>query len=518
MAAQKERGERMLVIASVWTPPHYMKRGAKLLYHNNDSAKGKLIPTEENLTNYARYMAAAVKAWEKAFGVPIYALSIQNEPLFEMEFSSMKFEFDLYAKALVRVKEELVRNRMKTKFFGPEHVGYGKPGDFWLIDQQVNYLKAMVANGKAVKYIDAFAIHGYGGDGVDSDGGGEEFWRRYWDYARRFGKPSWQTETGGGEHRWQSLKGRGKKQGPLNFAVAIIDGMTIGDVSLWCNWQFYDGGNATEHNLLGKDWDTGNPKYSVAKHFFRYVRPGAVRLGVTGDDARSLKLAVWRHGADGTYVLLGVNLGDTQRIELGLPGGISRSSGAAGFVTDARRSFADLAVAMTAKKAAFTMPSESVVTVVLSGRKQRGTGGTDSRTSSSASARVRPSGPKKAGAETTAAWDAKLIGRLVEECAAGRKPRFYLQMARSKARVVSADEDGSLRVVVSRPRMELDMQWSRLTLADKKSLAIAVVREGTPEDHCLAAFYLLVSGEKDAADEHLYKGGEGADEVRSVFE
>ncbi len=91
-------------------------------------------------------------------------------------------------------------------------------------------------------------------------------------------------------------------------------------------------------------------------------------------------------------------------------------------------------------------------------------------------------------------------------------------MAHAKARVVSADEDGSLRVVVSRPRMELDMKWPRLTLADKKSLALAVVREGTPEDHCLAAFYLLASGEEDAADEHLHRGGEGAEAVRSVFE
>jgi len=90
--------------------------------------------------------------------------------------------------------------------------------------------------------------------------------------------------------------------------------------------------------------------------------------------------------------------------------------------------------------------------------------------------------------EAVAAWDAKLRARVKEEIAAGRRVQFSVAAFQQRFEVISVDEAGTLDLKGA--VTEMNMEWPRLMLADKKSLALAVLREGSPEDHCLAAFFL----------------------------
>ena len=130
-----------------------------------------------------------------------------------------------------------------------------------------------------------------------------------------------------------------------------------------------------------------------------------------------------------------------------------------------------------------------------------------------------PAQRRRATPEAVAARDAELLERIREEVAnqvgEGRRVRFSLHGFRQQFEVVSASGEGALKL--RGPTTEVDMEWSRLTFADRRNLATAVLRMGLPEDHCLVAFYMLAAGDKRGAIAHLARGGEGARAVEAAF-
>ena len=112
-------------------------------------------------------------------------------------------------------------------------------------------------------------------------------------------------------------------------------------------------------------------------------------------------------------------------------------------------------------------------------------------------------------------WDAKLRARIGEDVAAGKKVGFSVAAFQQRFEVMSVDAAGTLELKGA--VTEMSMEWPRLTPADKKSLALAMLREGDAGDHCLAAFYLIVAGDEEEAEDHLAKGGGGADGVEASF-
>lgn len=282
----QKAGIPVRVIASVWTPPHSMKTGARLTNNGNDSASGRLPMDDDSLTQYGRYMLASVTAWEKQFGVPISALSIQNEPRFEQGYNSMKLTPPEYAKALAAVATEFDKHGKSITFFGPEDVGYGPEGDHSRIDRQIEFITAVMADETAGPALGAIAVHGYGGDGIDSQGQvAPNNWRHYWSAIEGYNKPSWQTETGGGPPGGM---------GPVFFANVLFEGMTYGHISMWVNWFFSQSHELDNHSLVGGDLNTDNTKYSVAKHYFRFIRPGDKRLAVEPADNDQLRIVAWQ--------------------------------------------------------------------------------------------------------------------------------------------------------------------------------------------------------------------------------
>jgi glucuronoarabinoxylan endo-1,4-beta-xylanase len=313
-----QKAKDFKVICTAWTPPHWMKSGGSLINFQNDSAKGTLNFDAKNVEQYARYMAASVLAFEKAAETPVYAFSIENEPLFENNFNSMKLTPQDYPRAMSAVVSEFARLKMTTEFFGPESVIYGNPPkETWLIDQQVEYCKQIMADPISGKAILAFAAHGYGGDGITSNFTGGSPWAYYWDKVKSHGKRSWMTETGGGKPAEALTK----------FPAAIMEGMLQGDVSMWVTWQLGDGNEISEHTLLGTGLDTKAMKYSVAKHYFRWIRPGAQRLEtkpsiVPGD----YSTCAWVHEKNKTATIVLYNLKEEKTVTYQLPSSVKAKS------------------------------------------------------------------------------------------------------------------------------------------------------------------------------------------------
>jgi hypothetical protein len=128
---------------------------------------------------------------------------------------------------------------------------------------------------------------------------------------------------------------------------------------------------------------------------------------------------------------------------------------------------------------------------------------------------AKPAAPVAADPKARREYDATLQKRLGEELAAKRHPKLTIAALAAAAGIEAIDgAQLSLRLADG---AHLDLPWSALVPSDLAQLAEFVVRDAHPEDHALAAFYLLLEGEPVAAEQHLGLAGEGADAVRHAF-
>jgi O-glycosyl hydrolase len=369
-ASKDDKLDDFKLIASLWTPPHWMKgeevdansgkpNGTQPVLVGSNSEGGSLIDTPENLQQFGRYVAAYVKGFEQTFGVPFYAISIQNELAFHESYNSAVYSPQLYVKALKAVANAFHQYGITTKIEGPEDVGVGVPSNPWILARQFSYIDAIRNDPEAMADLDIYSIHGYESP---------EMWQQYmdgrpgskypapnWNGIASDGKASWMTETSGQKPTWT---------GALHIASAVQDALTQGNVSAWDYWQTADGNGTTSTATLTQGTDTSSQKYVVAKHFFRYIRPGAVRVAATPSDPNGVYVSAFVHNQQQTLTTVLVNVSsDEQTVNLSAIGThISKFSVAR--LSSADKSWDDIGpVEFVHGKATVTLPPNSVMTL-----------------------------------------------------------------------------------------------------------------------------------------------------------
>jgi O-glycosyl hydrolase len=421
--------DRVKITGAIWSPPHWMKGPTGTLQSHvldpsvkkptpwlsggrtGDSIGGRLIQNPENLEQLARYLAAWLKGFEAHYGVPVYAASIQNEVSFENPFDSATYflgpegeeeQWWQYAEALEAVKKELTRQHVATKIMGPHMSQVGEtPSNPWGLWHQMSYIEAVKAHpdSKLIDFLFAYNSNGYMGTSDDA----VKMWAAYYrgkkavpaGWARwtkapgveADGKPIWVSEAGGASGAWLDGEGGSPGSGAITVAQQMHNALVHGHASAYVYWQLSDDDDEeNEHTLLGNKHvknPTESKKYAAFKHFSRYVRPGAVRIGATFsngksstggrneyDTYRGLSVSAYLHEADGmlTLVLLNMSPSDEQ-VRIGLPPELSLHA-LQSHLTSARESFArqpDLPV--SSHQVDLSAPAHSVIT--LHGRTGR---------------------------------------------------------------------------------------------------------------------------------------------------
>ncbi len=276
----------------------------------DDSALGGRGPTSA-LVQLARGVAAELRGFQRTYKVHFYAISIQNELNFEEFYNSCTYPRARdYVAALKAVRRELDRypDLRDILIMGPEDL-LGDAYGLWQLGDRTNptdknlaYLQAVAADPEAAGALGFFAIHGYAPDGVSAAGASAELWR-YWSEGwterparglpdtvagfRSYGRKSWMTEGSGEEHVWIAPAHGFPNRGALAIALKIHHALTAGYESAWLYWQLSEGKEGTPGALTDARARENSPKYVAAKHFFRYIRPGARRLEaqVSGNSA-----------------------------------------------------------------------------------------------------------------------------------------------------------------------------------------------------------------------------------------
>lgn len=137
------------------------------------------------------------------------------------------------------------------------------------------YHKQILDNSQARNNVDILAVHGYQ-DGVAPSSG--SVLGHYWNnhrtiFAEPMGKKQWMTETSGYDDTWEG------EPGAFALALDIMSALNNGNVAGWVWWQGSENpGSSNIGEFALMNGLVKGKKYYASKQFYRYIRPGAVRV------------------------------------------------------------------------------------------------------------------------------------------------------------------------------------------------------------------------------------------------
>ena len=229
---------------------------------------------------YAEQVAAMIILAQKNWGINIADVTIQNELLFSEFYGSCVYSPEGAREAVRALMHKFQTEGIKTRIFMPE--------DMMVYDRMIAYIKPTMADPETSKFPGGFCTHRLGGYDVV---------QRWYESTKQYGRENWMTETGGHPQTWT---------GAMNMAEDMYDYLVGGNFNAWIYERLT--GDAKEVSTLFTNGKPA-PKYYAAKHYFRYVRPGAVRIEAQSSDV-DLLVSAYRHDVDGTLTVVLINRSD----------------------------------------------------------------------------------------------------------------------------------------------------------------------------------------------------------------
>lgn len=273
---------QLKVMASPWSAPGWMKSTDSLV-------KGTLKPQAYDA--FARYLSRYVTEMKKE-GVPISALTLQNEPHFEpADYPGMRVEPAQRA-ALIRgyLGPRLAADQPGVQLFDWDH-NWDEPESPAIV----------LSDPQAAKYVSGIAWHCYGGD-VRAMGRLHE---RFPD------KDTWFTECSGGKWApdWAKNLIYFTRTLMIDTTRGWARGVLLWNLALDENDGPFMGGCKNCRGVVTIDSRTGevtrNVEYYALAHASRFVLPGARRIASDTQD-KELGNVAFRN-PDGSLVLLVAN-------------------------------------------------------------------------------------------------------------------------------------------------------------------------------------------------------------------
>lgn len=284
------------VMLTPWSPPGWMKTTGSMLGSMAETKEASAL-RPEYYPAFAAYLVKTIEGYQAA-GVPVWALSVQNEPLFSPPtYSGMQ----MLAAEQAKFFGEALAPALSAAHLSPTVMAYDHNWD------RPDYPETVLKDPKAALLAAGTAWHHYGGSPDVMTKFHEQFPQ----------KDQWVTESSGGT--WQ--KGYADKGNILaEEAAELIDVMRNWSRSyvLWAlatdqNHGPVVGGCDTCRGLLTVDTEKGSFKpeldYYVLGHASAYLSPGAVRIASDEPEGTLVKDVAFRN-KNGTVVLYLLNAGE----------------------------------------------------------------------------------------------------------------------------------------------------------------------------------------------------------------
>lgn len=312
---------QLKIMASPWSVPAWMKT-------NNSLVGGRVKDDPAYFRSYALYLLKFVQAYEAA-GVPIYALTIQNEPQNRTPDSYPGTDLPVaHQNAVINELGPMLEQAGlgDVLIISYDHNWTQHPDDIadaqrLGVDPELNYPYDAL-RGSAARWIDGTGFHHYAGDASAQNALHNAF----------PDKGIWFTE-GSGWHgagdsfaqyfadtlKWHSrnihiASTRAWARAVVNWNLALNS--QGGPVNGGCGDN--PAGMCTGVVAVDGTTVTRNAEYYAIGHMSRFVKPGAVRVG--SNNAGDLENVAFRN-PDGGYALVVTNIGGgTQNLSISFAG------------------------------------------------------------------------------------------------------------------------------------------------------------------------------------------------------
>ncbi|MBL9169787.1 MAG: hypothetical protein JNN07_18755 [Verrucomicrobiales bacterium] len=283
------KNPKLLFFASPWSPPGWMKTSGSVI-------GGSLLPKYYSV--YADYFVRFVRSYQ-AEGVPIYAVTVQNEPGVDRQKEKDPKWFYPSCHWTGEQERDFIRDHL-----GPAFRRAGLKTKIWCYDHNYNLVaqgddaglphpRTILSDPRAAAFVDGVAFHGYVGEPGGMTAFHQEFPR----------KPIHFTEGSvfGFDGAGQLLDRLRNWASSYNAWVVMLD-----DQGKPNNGPF-----PATHAIVKLNSKTLQPErlleYYVYGQFMRFVQRGAVRIESTSARA-DLKHVAFRN-PDGKLVLVVVHCG-----------------------------------------------------------------------------------------------------------------------------------------------------------------------------------------------------------------
>ena len=274
----------------------------------------------------------------RAAGVPLYAISSQNEPDGTGDNHYSADSLALWVGSYLGPTLDTTG----IKVMSPESMNwYGFP----------SYKTAIFNNSNALKYTSIIATHEYGGSVA-----------AYPEIAKA-GKEFWETEV-------YDLGSTAEDTGmtsALRVAGYIHTALTVSNVNAWHFWWVYPCSAASCGN--GALWSQGSNSHATKRlwmmgNFSRFARPGSVRIGATSAPTAGVTVTAYRDSLKTRIIIVAINGNTSPTSQNFLFTGATPVS-VVPYVTDSTRSLAAQAEQSVSSNAfTYSLPARSVTTFV----------------------------------------------------------------------------------------------------------------------------------------------------------
>jgi glucosylceramidase len=292
--AIKAAGNQLLIFASPWSPPAFMK-------DNNDMLHGgKLLP--EYYDAWANYYTKFIKAYEQE-GIPIWGITIQNEPM-----ATQTWESCIYTSEEERdfLKNYLGPIMNKQGLADTKIIVWDHNRD--LINQRVS---TIFDDSVAAKYAWGIGFHWY-----ETWTGSDPMFGNVAKVNEAYpSKNILFTEGCNGPFTPEKYNYWANAE---RYGQSIINDFNVGTVG-WTDWNILLDENGGPNHVgnfcfapIHADTKTGQliytPSYYYIGHFSKFIRPKAKRVSTAS--SRSQLLSVSFSNEDGKMVTVVMNVSD----------------------------------------------------------------------------------------------------------------------------------------------------------------------------------------------------------------
>jgi len=258
--------------AAPWTPPPMWKQS------NQMGGGGSLL--RSHYQDYANYQSRFVRECKARYGISLMGISVQNEPQFDPSYGGCPWSgADIRDYIRDYLGPTLKRDSVKISIIAAES-NWNEP----------QYIDPTMDDPNAAKYVDIVGFHQYTGG------------PRIYSKAFSHGKQVWETEMSNYTSDNSAAYG-------CDYAIAIWDNFTTGEVNAWHYWWFMMTGGFVQYQ--NNQLNLGKVIYFFG-HYSKFVRPGFRRITctpaqTTGPGNGKICISAFKNLSSGRFAIVVAN-------------------------------------------------------------------------------------------------------------------------------------------------------------------------------------------------------------------